>query len=324
MLQIGYKLSSEEHGPNELVRFARLAEEHGFTFALISDHFHPWIDRQGQSPFVWSVIGALAHATKRLSVGTGVTCPTMRIHPAIVAQAAATAAVMMPGRFFLGVGSGENLNEHIVAARWPANLVRLEMMEEAITLIRLLWEGGLRNHHGRHYTVENARLYTRPAEPPPIMIAAGGQRAATLAGRLGDGLVMTSPKREIVATFDEAGGRGKPHYAEITVCWASDEAAARRTVREVWPIVAIPSDLHQELPLPSHFAAAGKLVTDEMVAKEAPCGPDPAPYVEEIQKYADAGFDHVCVHQVGADQEGFIRFFAREVMPRLGTRRAAA
>src|ERR687883_157173 len=187
MVELGYALSSEEHTPNDLVRYARRAEEVGFAFALISDHYHPWLDQQGQSPFVWSVVGAIAHATQRLRLGTGVTCPTMRIHPAIVAQAAATAAAMMPGRFFLGVGTGENLNEHILGDRWPEADVRREMLEEAVEVIRLLWQGGQRSHHGRHYTVENARVYTLPETPPPIIVAASGPKAAELAGRIGDG-----------------------------------------------------------------------------------------------------------------------------------------
>src|SRR5438093_7201910 len=168
MVEIGYALSSEEHGPQELVQFARTAEEAGFTFALISDHFHPWIDRQGQSPFVWSVVGGIAQATQRLRLGTGVTCPTIRTHPAIVAQAAATSAVMMDGRFFLGVGTGEELNEHVLGDRWPGPRERLELLEEAIEVIRLLWEGGYQSHYGEHYTVEQARIYDVPDEPPEI------------------------------------------------------------------------------------------------------------------------------------------------------------
>src|SRR5919197_3799469 len=187
MPALGYALSSEEHPPNELVRYAGAAEEAGFGFALISDHFHPWIDKQGNSPFVWSVIGAIAHATQRLELGTGVTCPLMRIHPAIVAQAAATAAAMMPGRFFLGVGTGENLNEHILGHHWPPADERREMLEEAVEGIRLLWQGGQQNFRGAHYTVENARLYTLPNQPPPIMVAGAGPESAELAGRIGDG-----------------------------------------------------------------------------------------------------------------------------------------
>jgi coenzyme F420-dependent glucose-6-phosphate dehydrogenase len=324
MLTLGYKLSSEEHGPNDLVRYARLAEESGFEFALISDHFHPWTDAQGQSPLVWSVIGALAHTTSRLVVGTGVTCPTMRVHPTLVAQAAATSAAMMPGRFFLGVGTGENLNEHIVGARWPSIEVRQEMLEEAVAIIRQLWQGGYQDHHGRHYTVENARLYTLPPEPPALVVAAAGPKSAELAGRIGDGLVCTSPGRELVERFTAAGGGDKPRYAELTVCWAKDEKSARRTAHRIWPIAALTGPLSTELALPAHFEAAAKMVTEDALAEEVPCGPDPERHVAAIQAYAQAGFDHVCVHQVGPEQEGFLRFYAREVLPKLERRRAAA
>ena len=208
MTRIGYALSSEEHGPRELVRNACRAEECGFGYALISDHFHPWIDHQGESPFVWSVIGGIAQATDRITIGTGVTCPTMRIHPAVVAHAAATAAAMLPGRFFLGVGTGENLNEHVLGDGWPSADVRLEMLEEAIEVIRLLWQGGQQSHHGMHYTVEDARLYTLPDEPPPIVVAAGNPGAAALAGRVGDGFCSTAPDATLVERFKAEGGDG--------------------------------------------------------------------------------------------------------------------
>jgi G6PDH family F420-dependent oxidoreductase len=324
MTTLGYKLSSEEFGPRELVRFARLAEESGFEFALISDHFHPWTDAQGQSPFVWSVIGALAEATSRLVIGTGVTCPTIRTHPAIIAQAAATSAVMLPGRFFLGVGTGENLNEHIVGARWPAVEVRQAMLEEAVGLIRQLWRGGYQDHHGRFFTVENARLYTRPDTSPPIIVAAGGKKSAELAGRIGDGLVATEPSREVVERFVAAGGGDKPRYAELTVCWAADEAAARRTARAQWPNAALTWPLTTELAIPTYFESAAALLTEDAVAESVLCGPDPARHLGKIREYVEAGFEHVCVHQVGADQEGFLRFYAREVLPHLARRRAAA
>ena len=323
-MELGYKLSSEEHRPNDLVKNARLAGDAGFTFAMISDHFHPWIDKQGQSPFVWNVIGAIAHATTRLRLATGVTCPTVRIHPAIIAQAAATSAAMMPGRFMLGVGSGENLNEHVVGARWPNNTMRLEMLEEAIQVIRLLWEGGLTSHEGRFYEVDTARVYTLPEEPPPILVAAGGDKAAELAGRVGDGLVMTSADQKVMKAFETAGGKGKPKYVEMSVCWAADERQARRIAREWWPTAVIGSSLHWELPLPSHFEDAVADVTEEQVAKEVVCGPDADRHLEGIRKYLKAGFDHVCVHQVGPDQEGFIKFYAREVLPKLTKDRAAA
>src|SRR5438132_3569863 len=228
MTEFGYALSSEEHAPDVLIRNARRAEEAGFTFALISDHFHPWIDRQGQSPFVWSVIGGIAEATEGLRLGTGVTCPMMRTHPAIIAQAAATCAAMMPGRFFLGVGRGENLNEHIIATYWPPTDVRLEMLEEAVEVIRLLWQGGTESHRGRYYSVDNARIYTLPQELPPIYVAAGGTKSASLAGRIGEGLIATAPAKETVEEFEGNRGAGKRRYGKLTVCRAEDEPAARR------------------------------------------------------------------------------------------------
>jgi G6PDH family F420-dependent oxidoreductase len=315
-VELGYALSSEEHRPLDLVRNAVQAEEAGFTFALVSDHFHPWIDRQGQSPFVWSVLGGIGLATERLVVGTGVTCPTMRIHPAIVAQAAATAASMLPGRFFLGVGTGENLNEHVLGLRWPATMVRRQMLEEAVEVMRDLWRGELTSHHGRHYTVENARIYTLPEEPIEVMVAAGGTAAAELAGRIGDGLIATSPDKEAVDTFDEAGGVGKPKYAQVTVCWAEREEDARRTALEWWPNAALQGPLNQELALPSYFEAVSAMVTEDDIAKAIVCGPDPEAHAKQIDMYVEAGFTHVYVHQVGPDQEGFLRFYASELLPR--------
>jgi coenzyme F420-dependent glucose-6-phosphate dehydrogenase len=317
MPSIGYAMSSEEHKPNDLVRHARRAEEVGFGFALISDHFHPWVDSQGHSPFVWSVLGGIAQATQRLQVGTGVTCPTIRIHPAIIAQAAATVATMMPGRFFLGVGTGENLNEHVLGDRWPAHDERLAMLEEAIPVMRQLWQGGSQTYRGEFYTVENARLYTLPDEPIPVMVAAGGPKAAESAGEHGDGLISTSPDQEIVKTFDGAGGKGKPHYGQLTVCWARDEAEARRTALKIWPNAGLPGELSQELPTPAHFEQAAKLVTEEALAKKVVCGPDPKRHIEQIRKYLDAGYEHVYVHQVGPDQDGFFDFYAQQVLPKL-------
>ena len=311
---IGYALSSEEHGPVELVRHARRAEEAGFGYALVSDHFHPWTDRQGQSPFVWTTVGAVAEATERLRVGTGVTCPTIRTHPAVIAHAAATSAALMPGSFFLGVGTGEDLNEHVLGERWPEGSVRLKMLSEAIDVIRLLWQGGYQSHHGEHYTVEQVRLYTLPDEPPPLLVAAGKPDAARLAGERGDGLISTSPDAELVEEFKAAGGAGKPRYGQITVCWAEDEAEARRTALEWWPNAALPGELSQELALPRHFEQAAELVTEADVAEEVVCGPDPSAHLELIETYAEAGYDHIYVHQVGPDQDGFLDFYGREIL----------
>jgi coenzyme F420-dependent glucose-6-phosphate dehydrogenase len=315
MPQIGYALSSEEHLPNDLVRFAAQAEEAGFGYALISDHYHPWVDAQGESPFVWSVIGGIAQATKRLRLGTGVTCPTMRIHPAIVAHAAATSAAMMPGRFFLGVGTGENLNEHILGSHWPAPDKRLEMLEEAVKVIRLLWEGGYQTHRGKHYTVENARLYTLPDESPEIYVAASQPLAAELAGRIGDALVTVAPDEEIAERFESSGGAGKPKLGQAHVCWAKTEKEARQTAYEIWPNGGLQGALSQELPLPEHFEQAAKMVTQKGVAESVVCGPDPERHKEQIREFEAAGYDHVYVHQVGPDQQGFLNFYAREILP---------
>jgi coenzyme F420-dependent glucose-6-phosphate dehydrogenase len=317
MFALGYALSSEEHTPNDLIRYARRAEEAGFSFALISDHYHPWIDRQGHSPFVWSVIGGIAHATQRLILGTGVTCPTVRIHPAIIAQAAATSAAMMPGRFFLGVGTGENLNEHILGDRWPAHDMRQEMLEEAIEIIRTLWQGDTLTYRGGYYTVENARIYTLPDQLPPILMAASGPRAAEAAGRLADGFITTAPEADLLKRFEAAGGSGKPSYGQLTVCWAQDEASARRTAYEYWPTAAIRGELTQELPTPAHFEQAAKMVREEDVAQAIICGPDAERHIAALKEFIDAGYGHVYVHQVGPDQEGFFRFYEQEVLPKL-------
>jgi len=240
----------------------------------------------------------------------------VRLHPAIVAQAAATSAAMMPGRFFLGVGTGENLNEHVLGDRWPEWELRAEMLAEAVEVIRLLWTGENVSHRGAHYTVENARLYTLPEEPTPIVIGASGTRAADLAGRIGDGLCSVGPEQTVVEGFEQAGGEGKPKYGQMTVCWAPDEASARKTAHELWAYSSLPGELTQELPTPTHFEQASRLVTEEMVAESVVCGPDPEKHAQQFQKFVDAGFDHVYVHQVGPDQAGFLDFYRREILPR--------
>ena len=316
MTKIGYALSSEEHPAKDLVAFAADAERSGFDFLMISDHFHPWIDRQGQSPFVWGVLGGIAQVTKRIPIGTGVTCPIIRIHPAIVAQAAATAAALLPGRFWLGLGTGENLNEHILGGRWPAGDERVEMLAEAIDVIRELWSGEQSTHRGRYFTVEQARVYSLPEEPPPIYVAAKGERATELAGE-NDGLISTVPDDDVVRRFAKAGGENKPRIGMLHVCWAADEVEARTTAREWWPNSALPGELSVELPLPRHFEQASELVSEDDVCKELTCGPDPERHLEAIRTYTDAGYDHVYVHQIGPDQRGFFAFYEREILPRL-------
>ena len=317
MTRFGYTLSSEEHGPRQLVENAVAAERAGFDFAVISDHFHPWIDRQGESPFVWGVLGAVAQATDEIPLATGVTCPTVRINPAIVAQAAATAALLLPGRFSLGVGSGEALNEHILGDRWPPVPLRQERLEEAIEVIRLLWEGGLKTHRGTHYTVENARIYSLPDEPPPILVAVGGKRSVDLAARAGDGLIGAAPVAESVDRFRDKGGDGKPTYGQLHVCWAAGEEEGRRTALEWWPNGAMSGSHFLELPLPSHFEEAAEQIEEEDIGESIVCGPDLDRHVAAIREYVDAGYDHVYVHQIGPDQAGFLEFCERELLPAL-------
>ena len=316
MSELGLFLSSEEHGPRELVKQAQIGEEAGFASVFISDHFHPWVDSQGESPFVWSIIGAIA-ATTGQKITTGVTCPTIRIHPAIIAQAAATSQIMAGGRFVLGVGSGEALNEHILGDRWPPVSTRLEMLEEAVEVLRRLWSGSLVTHRGRFYTVENARLYSVPDSPPPVAVSAFGSASLALAARIGDGLVTTQPDGDMVRGFREQGGKG-PVIGAVKVCWSEDESQARKVAHELWATELLPGQLNQELPLPKHFQEGASLVTEDMVAEKVPCGPDPARHVAAISAYLDAGFDEVYVNQIGEDQSGFCDFYRKELAPRLG------
>ncbi len=315
MPELGYAMSSEEHTPSDLVRNAKMAEDAGFTFGLISDHFHPWIDAQGHSAFVWSVIGGISQATERFRIGTGVTCPMIRIHPAIVAQAAATCATLMPGRFFLGVGTGEALNEHILGDKWPAPDERLEMLEEAIEVMRTLWQGGYQTHRGKHYTVEHAKIFDLPDEAIEVAVAAAQPKAAELAGRIGDSFVGTSPDEEVIQTFDQAGGAGKPKYGQLTCCWAASKEEAKQTAWEQWPNAAIQGAASQELPYPEHFEQTSQSASPDALEESMPLGPDPHEYLEQLRQYADAGYTHIYIHQIGPDQQGFLEFAKDELLP---------
>ena len=306
-MQIGYWLSSEEHPPRDLVANARAAEEAGFDHLLISDHFHPWVDEQGQSAFVWSVIGGIAAVTERIALGTAVTCPLIRIHPAIVAHAAATAACLMPGRFFLGVGTGENLNEHVLGAKWPTPDERLEMLEEAIDVLRQLWQGGYQTHRGKHYTVEQARLYTLPDEPPPIVVAAAQPNAAKLAGEKGDGYMNTSPDREIVQRFEQAGGSG-PRYGKVTVVFVDSMDEAKKIAKQRWPNTALGGSLSQDLAQPADFEAAGQTVREDDLEESIVLGTDLDQVREKIDEFDKAGFTHVALHDITDRQREFIEF----------------
>jgi G6PDH family F420-dependent oxidoreductase len=312
-MKLGFALSSEDHPPNELVRQAALAEEAGFEFCMISDHYHPWVDAQGESPFVWSTLGGIAKSTEKIRVGTGVTCPMIRIHPAIVAQAAATVAAMMPGRFFLGVGTGENLNEHVLGDRWPLPDERLEMLEEAVDVMRLLWKGGEQTHRGKHYTVDHARVYTLPDEEIEVYVAASKPNAAEVAQKIGDGLISTAPDKDVVKAF----GNGKPRIGMMHCAYDKDAKKGLERATKLWPNLALKGPLGQDLATPSDFESAAEMVSEEDVAESTPCGPDPKPYLDLIGKYADAGFTHVYIHQIGDNQAEFIEFAAKELMPNL-------
>ncbi|MEV0714789.1 TIGR03557 family F420-dependent LLM class oxidoreductase [Asanoa sp. NPDC050611] len=315
-MRIGYFLSSEEYTPAELIAQAKGAQQAGFQALWISDHYHPWVDAQGQSPFVWSTIGALSQVCT-LPVTTAVTCPTIRIHPAVVAQAAATSAVLHEGRFTLGVGSGEALNEQILGDDWPEADVRLEMLEEAVAVMRELWQGGVVSHRGPHYTVRNARIYTRPDTPPPVYVSGFGPKAAEVAGRIGDGYVSTIPDADLVKKFRESGGGDKPAQAGFKAAFAATAAEGARIAFEKWPNSAVPGELSQILPTPKHFEQASQLATEEKVAEAFVCGNDAGAHLEMIDTYAQAGFDEVYVANTGPHYEGLFDLYASSVLPKL-------
>ncbi|TYB38603.1 TIGR03557 family F420-dependent LLM class oxidoreductase [Micromonospora sp. AP08] len=315
-MRIGYFLSSEEYTPAELLEQARGAERAGFESLWISDHYHPWVDAQGQSAFVWSTIGALSQVC-RLPVTTAVTCPTVRIHPAVIAQAAATSAVLHSGRFVLGVGTGEALNEHIFGDPWPQADVRLEMLEEAVEVIRALWTGDFVNHHGKHYTVEHARINTRPDAPPPIYVSGFGPKSIELAARIGDGYVSTMPDADMVRRFRDSGGGDKPCQAGFKAAYADSEDEGVRIAYERWPNAGVPGELSQVLPSPRHFEQAAQLVRPEMMKESFVCGRDADAHLEMIDKYAKAGFDEIYVANTGPHWQGLFDLYEREVLPRL-------
>jgi G6PDH family F420-dependent oxidoreductase len=313
MTRIGYKLMSEEHGPRSLVENAVRAEELGFDFVGISDHYAPWVSEQGHSPFAWSVLGAIAQATERVGLMTGVTCPYRRYHPAIVAQAAATVALLSDGRFTLGLGSGELLNEHVTGELWPRVAVRHEYLSEALDIIRQLFAGGEQSYSGRYLELANAELYDRPKTPPLVLVAAGGEEAARLAGEKADGLIAVEADRELVAAYHDAGGSG-PLYAEIGVCWARTERKALETLHRYsrWSVMGW--GVLSELPRPKSFEEASESVKPQDL-EETPHGPDPDSYARKVEEFIEAGFDHLILSQAGPDQDGFFEFYERELGP---------
>ena len=315
-LSLGLTISSEEFSPSRLVEVAVLAEKAGFDFVSISDHYHPWVSEQGHSPFVWSVLGAISQATADIDVAVGVTCPTIRIHPAILAQSVATTSLLLDGRFVWGVGTGEALNEHVTGEAWPPYEIRAEMLEEAISVIRLLWSEESVTHIGPYYSVIDARILDRPAEPVPIIVSAFGPESAELAASIGDGLWISGAAEKTVEVFREAGGKG-PVYSQLTLCWGESEKEAVATAHRLWAFSELPGTLNQDLPTMLHYEQAVKLVTPEMVATSTPCGPDAGPILEAAQEAIAAGVDHLYFHQVGPDQEGFVEFWKSALVDEL-------
>jgi G6PDH family F420-dependent oxidoreductase len=311
-MKLGYFLSCEEYNPDELIEQAKLAADAGFTGLWISDHFHPWLDAQGESPFVWSMIGAISQVCD-LPIMTAVTCPTTRVHPAIVAQAAATSSVLTGGRFVLGVGTGEALNEHITGGGWPGAPVRREMLTEAVEVMRMLWTGKVVNHRGRHYTVEHARLYTRPDEPPKVYVSGYGPDSISLAAEIGDGFVSTQPNAAAVRQFREQAGSAKPAVAGAKGCFAATPQDALGIAHRLWPTEGLPGELSQVLPDPEHFAQAAELVTPDMLTLAH--GPDPKPYLDMVEEYRGAGYDVLHIAAVGPHYAELIDLFAREILP---------
>jgi G6PDH family F420-dependent oxidoreductase len=314
-MRIGYFLSTEEYSPSELVAQAAAAERAGFTGLWISDHFHPWNNEQGNSPLVWSVIGAISQVCE-LHVTTAVTCPTVRIHPAIIAQAAGTSAELLDGRFTLGVGTGEALNESILGGPWPPLDVRLEMLEEAVALIRELWTGEVVTTRGTHYSVDHARIYNVPDSPPEIFVSAFGPKAAELAARIGDGYIGTSPDADLVAGFKDASG-GRPAQAGAKVAFAPTREEGWDHAHRLWPNAGLPGEMAQILPTPEHFEQATELVTLESTRDSVVAGNDPADHLRQIQEYADAGYDELYLANMGPHAMDMIDFYGKEVLPNL-------
>ncbi|MCZ7422594.1 MULTISPECIES: TIGR03557 family F420-dependent LLM class oxidoreductase [unclassified Micromonospora] len=315
-MRIGYKLSSEGFGPNEIIRQAVRAEQVGFDFVEMSDHFHPWLDSQGHSSFTWTVLGAIAARTDRIELATGVTCPSVRYHPAIIAQAAATLALVSDNRFTLGVGAGERLNEHVVGQGFPGARGRHERLREALEIIRLLWSGGYHSYEGKHLQLDDARVFDLPEELPVIAVAASGEVSATIAAELGDGLFATEPEADLVQTYQRLGGQG-PRYAEVPLAWAPDEAQAVQAAWQTsrWSVTGW--KVMSELPNPVNFDAASRTVTEDDIRQQFAVGPDPDVHVEAVRTYVDAGFDHVVLQNAGPDPDGFLDFFQDTLAVRL-------
>jgi G6PDH family F420-dependent oxidoreductase len=317
MVAIGYTMMCEQRSPKDLVDDLVFAEQAGFDFSVISDHYHPWLEVQAHSPYAWAVLGAAAQATTRIPLMTYVTCPTIRYHPAVVAQKAATLALLSDGRFRLGLGAGEQLNEHVVGRGWPSVTTRHQMLSEAVDIIRRLWEGGYVTCRGRHFAVQDAKLFDRPATPPRLGLAASGRASCALAGQKADLLIATEPKAELVRMFGDAGGAGKPAVAQIAICWGPSEDKCRAIARDQFRWAATGWKVQAELPNPVSFDAGSRFVRNEDIAELVPCGPSVDGIVEGVGKFVEAGFDEVALLQIGDRQRELCDFYASDLAPSL-------
>ncbi|MEU3413280.1 MULTISPECIES: LLM class F420-dependent oxidoreductase [unclassified Streptomyces] len=318
MVQIGYTMMTEQAGPRDLVNHVVGAEEVGFDFSVISDHYFPWLRAQGHASYAWSVLGAAAQATSRIPLMTYVTCPILRYHPAVVAQKAATVQLLSEGRFRLGLGAGENLNEHVVGGGWPPVDVRHEMLEEAMEIIRALFEGGHVTHHGQHYDVESARLWDLPDQAPPIGLAVSGEQSCQLAGHLADLVIATEPKAGLLEAFDRHGGQGKPRVGQLPVSYDPDRDTAVKRAHSQFRWFGLGWKVNAELPHPDAFEAATQFVTEDDVASAIPCGDDPDAFVEAVRPYVEAGFGEVALVQIGGDaQREFLDWSSKTLLPAL-------
>jgi G6PDH family F420-dependent oxidoreductase len=311
-MQIGYKLATEAFGPKELIRQAVLAEQAGFDFVEMSDHYHPWLEAQGHSAFTWNLLSAIAMKTERIGLATGVTCPSVRYHPAIIAQAAATLAIISDDRFTLGAGAGERLNEHVVGLGFPGRRVRHERFREALEIIRLLWQGGYQSYEGKYLQLEDARVFDLPDRLPVIAVAASGPESVTIAAELGDGLFATDPDGDLVQSWQRLGGSG-PAYAEVPVAWAHDEDTAAQAVLEKTRFALTGWKVMAELPNPVNFEAATASITADQAREQFACGPYVRRHLEVAQPFVDAGFDRLALMNAGPDPDGFLDFFTREL-----------
>ncbi|OLR92700.1 TIGR03557 family F420-dependent LLM class oxidoreductase [Actinokineospora bangkokensis] len=321
MTRFGYTLMTEQAGPRELVGHAAAAEAAGFDFEVISDHFSPWLASQGHAPNAWATLGAVSQATSAVELMTYVTCPIMRYHPAVVAQQAATVGLLSGGRFTLGLGAGENLNEHVVGRGWPPVNVRHEMLVEALGIIRGLFDGGDVNTAGKHFRVDSAKLWDLPEQRVPIGVAVSGKQSIEAFAPLAEHMITTEPEADLVSGWDAASPRAAGDtrkIGQIPICWDPSTDAAVERAHDQFRWFAGGWKVNAELPGPAGFAGATQFVRPEDVASSIPCGPDVEGIVKAVSAFWQAGFTDIALVQIGGDhQDAFFPFAERELLPAL-------